>query len=48
MKPLKVIPQSKTYTFKTDLKTPKMGIMLVGLGGNNGSTVTGGILANKH
>lgn len=22
--------------------------MLVGLGGNNGTTVTGGILANKH
>lgn len=48
MTPLTIEPQTKTYTFKTDLKTPKMGVLLVGLGGNNGSTVTGGILANKH
>ena len=26
---------------------PKLGVMLVGLGGNNGSTFTAGILANK-
>jgi len=25
-----------------------MGLMLVGWGGNNGSTLTAGILANKH
>ena len=36
------------YEFKTDLKVPKLGVMLVGWGGNNGSTVTAGILANKH
>lgn len=48
MKPVTVEPMTKSYTFKTDLKTPKMGVLFVGLGGNNGSTVTGGILANKH
>lgn len=36
------------YTFKTHMKIPKLGIMLVGLGGNNGTTFTAGILANKH
>ena len=28
-------------------RVPKLGVMLVGLGGNNGSTFTAGILANK-
>lgn len=40
--------KKNTYSFKTDLRTPKLGIMLVGLGGNNGSTFTAGLLANKH
>lgn len=35
-------------TFRTERKVPKVGLMLVGWGGNNGSTVTGAILANKH
>lgn len=35
-------------TFKTELHVPKVGVMLVGLGGNNGTTVTAAILANKH
>lgn len=35
-------------TFKTQLKVPKVGVMLVGWGGNNGSTVTAAILANRH
>src|SRR5690349_12710174 len=35
-------------TFKTQRKVPKFGLMLVGWGGNNGTTVTGAILANKH
>ncbi|KAL4426816.1 hypothetical protein ABPG77_006602 [Micractinium sp. CCAP 211/92] len=43
-----VKPQSTEYTFKTDTRVPKLGVMLVGWGGNNGTTVTGGILANKH
>jgi myo-inositol-1-phosphate synthase len=43
-----IMPVNEKYTFKTERKVPKLGIMLVGLGGNNGSTVTAGILANKH
>ena len=34
-------------SIKTDIRVPKMGVMLVGLGGNNGSTFTAGILANR-
>ena len=41
-------PQNTKYEFQTDLKIPKLGVMLVGWGGNNGSTVTAGILANRH
>lgn len=33
--------------FRTERVVPKTGVMLVGWGGNNGSTVTAGILANK-
>jgi len=36
-----------THKIKTDSKIPKIAVMLVGLGGNNGSTFTAGILANK-
>ena len=35
-------------TFRTESKVPKVGLMLVGWGGNNGSTVTATVLANKH
>ena len=35
-------------TFRTERNVKKIGLMLVGWGGNNGSTVTGAILANKH
>uniref|UniRef100_A0A1D1ZPW7 inositol-3-phosphate synthase n=1 Tax=Auxenochlorella protothecoides TaxID=3075 RepID=A0A1D1ZPW7_AUXPR len=41
-------PKTVAYKFKTDRRVPKLGVMLVGLGGNNGTTVTAGILANKH
>ena len=34
--------------FRTKKIIPKTGVLLVGIGGNNGSTVIGGILANKH
>jgi len=40
-------PTSTTYQFRTERKVPKVGLMLVGWGGNNGSTCTAGILANK-
>ncbi|KAJ4290448.1 Myo-inositol-1-phosphate synthase [Kalmusia sp. IMI 367209] len=36
------------YDFKVDRKIPKLGVMLVGMGGNNGTTVTAGILANRR
>jgi myo-inositol-1-phosphate synthase len=36
------------YDFKVERKVPKVGAMLVGWGGNNGSTVTAGILANRR
>lgn len=34
--------------FKLDLSVPKVGILLVGLGGNNGTTFAAAVLANKH
>jgi len=41
-------PRQTLYEFKTDRKVGKVGMMLVGWGGNNGSTVTAGILANRR
>eukprot|EP01133_Synstelium_polycarpum_P014246 gene14246-16813_t len=45
---LVIEPVSAKYTFKTERKVPKMGCMIVGLGGNNGSTVVAGVIANKE
>eukprot|EP00771_Trimastix_marina_P003834 gnl/Trimastix_PCT/541.p1 GENE.gnl/Trimastix_PCT/541~~gnl/Trimastix_PCT/541.p1 ORF type:complete len:517 (+),score=205.51 gnl/Trimastix_PCT/541:64-1614(+) len=42
-----VKPVEKRFVFETDLRVPKTGMMLVGWGGNNGSTVTAGLLANR-
>ena len=44
---LVVTPVTQQITFKTNKKLPKLGLMLVGWGGNNGSTLTAGILANR-
>ena len=41
------IPKETKYDFKTQRRVPKTGVLLVGWGGNNGSTVTAGILANR-
>ncbi|KAJ2901218.1 Inositol-3-phosphate synthase [Zalerion maritima] len=41
-------PQETLYDFKVDRKVPKTGVMLVGWGGNNGTTVTAGIIANRR
>lgn len=41
-------PKELEYDFKTERKVGKVGVMLVGLGGNNGTTVTAGILANRN
>lgn len=43
-----VRPVTKEYIFKTERNVPKTGVMLVGWGGNNGSTLTAGLIANKH
>ncbi|BCR87477.1 inositol-3-phosphate synthase INO1 [Aspergillus chevalieri] len=40
-------PKATNYNFKVDRKVGKLGVMLVGWGGNNGSTVTAGIIANR-
>ncbi|KAK7098960.1 uncharacterized protein [Littorina saxatilis] len=40
-------PQTTHFTFKTEQKVPTLGVMLVGWGGNNGTTVTAATLANK-
>ena len=41
-------PVAEKLVFTTRRAVPKLGVMIVGWGGNNGSTVTAGILANKH
>ena len=44
---IKVTPKTDAFEFQTDRRVPKLGIMLVGLGGNNGTTFTAGIMANR-
>lgn len=41
-------PKVQKYQFKTKRAVPRMGLMIVGWGGNNGSTVTGGVIANRE
>ncbi|PWN51185.1 Myo-inositol-1-phosphate synthase [Violaceomyces palustris] len=41
-------PVQRQYKFRTERKVPKTGLMLVGLGGNNGTTISAIILANRH
>jgi len=41
------VPKTQKYQIKTKTTVPKVGVMFVGWGGNNGSTVTAGIIANK-
>lgn len=40
-------PTETAYTFRTERKVPKVGVMLVGWGGNNGSTLTASLIANR-
>ncbi|PRP76070.1 inositol-3-phosphate synthase [Planoprotostelium fungivorum] len=42
-----VVPKETKYTFRTNTKVPKTGLLIVGLGGNNGSTVVAGAIANR-
>ena len=41
-------PCLQQKVIQTEKRVPRLGVMLVGLGGNNGSTFTAGILANRH
>jgi myo-inositol-1-phosphate synthase len=41
-------PKETVYDFKVQRQVPKVGMMLVGWGGNNGTTVTAGIMANRQ
>ncbi|KAL1923598.1 uncharacterized protein VTP21DRAFT_8578 [Calcarisporiella thermophila] len=45
---LRVTPTKTTYHFRTDRRVPKLGLMMVGWGGNNGSTLTASIIANRR
>ncbi|KAJ8074371.1 Myo-inositol-1-phosphate synthase [Marasmius tenuissimus] len=41
-------PTSQSYEFQTKRNVSKTGLMMIGLGGNNGTTLTATILANRH
>ncbi|KAK5097762.1 Myo-inositol-1-phosphate synthase [Exophiala xenobiotica] len=41
-------PKETKYDFQVDRKVGRVGMMLVGWGGNNGTTVTAGIIANRR
>jgi len=43
-----ITPKITEFNFRTVRKVPKLGVLLVGWGGNNGSTVTAGIIANRE
>jgi len=43
----RVTPKLVDYELRTDRRVPKVGVMLIGLGGNNGSTLTAAIIANR-
>eukprot|EP00762_Andalucia_godoyi_P008017 ANDGO_03498.mRNA.1 Inositol-3-phosphate synthase len=43
-----VEPTVKHLELRTERNVPKLGLMLVGWGGNNGTTVTAGIIANRE
>lgn len=43
-----VTPTVKPFEFQTERKVGKTGLMMIGMGGNNGSTLCATILANMH
>ncbi|TFK19106.1 inositol-3-phosphate synthase [Coprinopsis marcescibilis] len=43
-----VTPTIEEYEFQTERKVSKTGLMMIGIGGNNGSTLSATILANRH
>lgn len=46
--PPTVTTSTHRFHLRTDKEVPKLGLLLVGWGGNNGSTATASILANRH
>lgn len=45
--PARVVRQVRDFVFRTDKHLPRLGVLLVGLGGNNGSTLLASMLAHK-
>ncbi|CAJ0564567.1 unnamed protein product, partial [Mesorhabditis spiculigera] len=45
---LRVTPEVYEYKLRTGRQTRKTGLMLVGIGGNNGSTTVGAMIANRE
>lgn len=43
-----VTPTMKPFEFRTGRRVGKTGLMMIGMGGNNGSTLCATILANRH
>lgn len=43
-----IAPETLTLNVRTDRKVSKLGVMLVGWGGNNGSTLTAALEANRR
>lgn len=43
-----VVPVVNRLSIRTDVRVPKLGVMLVGWGGNNGSTLTAALEANRR
>ena len=46
-KSVEIIPRKYQYNFRTKRQIQRTGVMLVGWGGNNGSTFTGATIANR-
>jgi myo-inositol-1-phosphate synthase len=45
---LTVTPKKQHFTLRTEAHVPRTGLLIVGWAGNNGSTVTGGVIANRE
>uniref|UniRef100_A0A6B2ECS6 inositol-3-phosphate synthase n=1 Tax=Phlebotomus kandelakii TaxID=1109342 RepID=A0A6B2ECS6_9DIPT len=45
---IKVEPQVTSLKIRTERRVPRLGVMLVGWGGNNGSTLTAALEANRR
>ncbi|ETO23531.1 hypothetical protein RFI_13646, partial [Reticulomyxa filosa] len=45
---MQVCPRRREYVFRTKKRVGRTGVLLVGIGGNNGTTVVSSIYANKE